>query len=325
MKAQVVHEFGPLQNLAYQDFEEPVAQAGQVLIGVEAAGLNFPDLLMIEGKYQHRPDLPFVPGAEAAGRALAVGEGVTGVEVGDRVIGSGLHGAMAEKFAAPASNVFRLPEGASMAAGACLSMTYGTGYHALADRARLQAGETLLVTGAAGGTGSAAVQLGKTMGARVIAAVGSEAKAEAARAAGADETVDYSRESLKGRVKELTDGRGADVIFEVVGGDVFLECLRCVNWEGRILVVGFTSGEIAAAPTNLPLLKGCSVVGVFWGAFTSRAPQRNRANFEQLLDWLAEGKINPVVSAVYPLAEARQALAAFADRSAVGKIALTVP
>ncbi len=325
MKAQVVHEFGPLQNLAYQDFEEPVAQAGQVLIGVEAAGLNFPDLLMIEGKYQHRPDLPFVPGAEAAGRALAVGEGVTGVEVGDRVIGSGLHGTMAEKFAAPASNVFRLPEGASMAAGACLSMTYGTGYHALADRARLQAGETLLVTGAAGGTGSAAVQLGKTMGARVIAAVGSEAKAEAARAAGADETVDYSRESLKGRVKEMTDGRGADVIFEVVGGDVFLECLRCVNWEGRILVVGFTSGEIAAAPTNLPLLKGCSVVGVFWGAFTSRAPQRNRANFGQLLDWLAAGKINPVVSSVYPLAEARQALAAFADRSAVGKIALTVP
>ncbi len=325
MKAQVVHEFGSLENLSYQDFDEPSPGAGQVLIGVEAVGLNFPDLLMIEGKYQFRPDLPFAPGAEAAGTVLAAGEGVTGVEAGDRVIGSGLYGAMAERFVAPAANVYRLPAEVSMPAGACLSMTYGTGYHALVDRARLRAGETLLVTGASGGTGSAAVQLGKTLGARVIAAVGTDAKAEAARESGADETINYSSESLRERTKELTEGRGADVIYEVVGGDVFLECLRCVNWEGRILVVGFTSGQIAAAPANLPLLKGCSIVGVFWGAFASRAPRRNRANLKQALAWAAEGKINPRISAVRPLAEAKQALAAFADRSAVGKIVLSVP
>lgn len=325
MKAQTLSEFGSLENLSYQDVAEPVSQQGQVLIGVEAVGLNFPDLLMIEGKYQFRPDLPFTPGSEAAGTVLAAGEGVTGLEVGDRVIGSGLYGAMAERFAAPATNVFRLPAEVSMTAGACLSMTYGTGYHALADRARLRAGETLLVTGASGGTGSAAVQLGKALGARVIAAVGSDAKAVAARESGADETVNYSTESLRERTKELTDGRGADVIFEVVGGDVFLECLRCVNWEGRILVVGFTSGQIAAAPANLPLLKGCSIVGVFWGAFASRAPQRNRANMERVLAWAAEGKVSPRVSAIRPLAEAKQALAAFSDRSAVGKIVLSVP
>lgn len=325
MKAQTLSEFGSLENLAYREVAEPVPQPGQVLIEVEAVGLNFPDLLMIQGKYQHRPDLPFTPGSEAAGTVLAAGEGVAGAEAGDRVIGSGLYGAMAERFAAPATNVFRLPAEVPMTAGACLSMTYGTGYHALADRARLRAGETLLVTGASGGTGSAAVQLGKAMGARVIAAVGSDAKAEAAREAGADETVNYSAESLRERTKELTDGRGADVIFEVVGGDVFLECLRCVNWEGRILVVGFTSGQIAAAPANLPLLKGCSIVGVFWGAFASRAPHHNRANMERVLAWAAEGKISPRISAVRPLAEAKRALAAFADRSAVGKIVLSVP
>lgn len=325
MKAQTLSEFGSLENLSYQDVPEPVPQRDQVLIGVEAVGLNFPDLLMIQGKYQFRPDLPFTPGSEAAGTVLAAGEGVAGLEEGDRVIGSGLYGAMAERFAAPSANVFRLPDEVSMTAGACLSMTYGTGYHALVDRARLRAGETLLVTGASGGTGSAAVQLGKALGARVIAAVGSDAKAEAARESGADETVNYSTESLRERTKELTDGRGADVIFEVVGGDVFLECLRCVNWEGRILVVGFTSGQIAAAPANLPLLKGCSIVGVFWGAFASRAPQRNRANLEQVLAWAAEGKINPRISIVRPLAEAKQSLAAFADRSAVGKIVLSVP
>lgn len=325
MKAQTLSEFGSLENLSYQDVPEPVPQRDQVLIGVEAVGLNFPDLLMIQGKYQFRPDLPFTPGSEAAGTVLAAEEGVAGLEAGDRVIGSGLYGAMAERFAAPSANVFRLPDEVSMTAGACLSMTYGTGYHALVDRARLRAGETLLVTGASGGTGSAAVQLGKALGARVIAAVGSDAKAEAARESGADETVNYSTESLRERTKELTDGRGADVIFEVVGGDVFLECLRCVNWEGRILVVGFTSGQIAAAPANLPLLKGCSIVGVFWGAFASRAPQRNRANLEQVLAWAAEGKINPRISIVRPLAEAKQALAAFADRSAVGKIVLSVP
>lgn len=325
MKAQTLSEFGSLENLSYQDVPEPVPQRDQVLIGVEAVGLNFPDLLMIQGKYQFRPDLPFTPGSEAAGTVLAAEEGAGGLQAGDRVIGSGLYGAMAERFAAPSANVFRLPDEVSMTAGACLSMTYGTGYHALVDRARLRAGETLLVTGASGGTGSAAVQLGKALGARVIAAVGSDAKAEAARESGADETVNYSTESLRERTKELTDGRGADVIFEVVGGDVFLECLRCVNWEGRILVVGFTSGQIAAAPANLPLLKGCSIVGVFWGAFASRAPQRNRANLEQVLAWAAEGKINPRVSAVRPLAEAKQSLAAFADRSAVGKIVLSVP
>ena len=324
MKAQVVHELGDYRNLSYEEVDDPVPGPGEVLIGVEAVGLNFPDILVIAGLYQDRPELPFVAGAEAAGRVLAVGDGVTQVSVGDRAFGYKLLvGAMAEQFVAPADQVFRLPEEVTMEQGACLSVTYGTGYHALVDRARLEPGETVLITGATGGVGSAGIQIAKALGARVIAAVGTDAKAETAVSLGADDVIVYTTESLKERTKELTGGRGADVIYDPVGGDTFLECLRCINWEGRILVAGFTSGRIPKAPMNLPLLKGCSIVGVFWGAFGEREPRANRANFARLVDWTAKGVIGPRISARFPLESAVEALDTIANREATGKVVLT--
>lgn len=323
MRAQVVHEFGGIEGLRYDEVDAPVPGTGEVLVGVEAVGLNFPDILMIGGLYQHRPTLPFIPGAEAAGRVLAVGAGVAHVAEGDRVIGFNLlSGAMAEQFVVSAGKVFALPDAVTMEQGACISLTYGTGYHALVDRAGLAPGENLLITGASGGVGSAGIQIGKALGARVIAAVGSEAKAEAARELGADETINYRVESLKDLTKEFTDGVGADVIYDPVGGDTFLECLRCINWEGRVLVVGFTSGRIPKAPMNLPLLKGCSIVGVFWGSFADREPDRNRANFTRLLEWAADGTIGPLISARFPLASAVEALSNIAARRATGKVVL---
>ena len=323
MRAHLVYEFGGIGGLRYEEVEAPVPGTGEVLIGVQAVGLNFPDILMIGGLYQHRPRLPYVPGAEAAGQVLAVGEGVTHVEEGDRVIGFNLlSGAMAEQFVVAADQVFTLPDAVTMEQGACMALTYGTGYHALVDRARLAPGENLLITGASGGVGSAGIQIGKALGARVIAAVSSEAKAEVARGLGADETVNYTVESLKERTKELTGSVGADVIYDPVGGDTFLECLRCINWEGRILVVGFTSGRIPKAPMNLPLLKGCSIVGVFWGAFADRYPDRNRANFGRLLEWAADGTIEPRISARFPFESAVEALSTIAARKATGKVVL---
>jgi NADPH2:quinone reductase len=325
MKAQVVHELGGIESLRWEEVPDPKVPAGHVEIAVKAAALNFPDLLIIQGLYQMRPDLPFSPGAEAAGDVISVGEGVTGLAPGDRVLGYSSHGAMAERFVVPAKNVFHLPATVPYEKGAALAMTYGTSYHALFDRAGLQSGETLLVTGATGGVGSAAMQLGKAVGARVIGAVGSVEKAEAARDFGADEVVLYGEgHSLKDQVKELTNGDGADVIYDAVGGDVFLETLRCVAWEGRILVVGFTSGTIPQAPMNLPLLKGCSIVGVFWGDFARRDPEANAANFAEVFRMAADGRIDPIISETFPIESAPRALGLLASRKAVGKLVLTV-
>lgn len=323
MRAQVVHELGGIGALRYEEMPDPATLPGHVKIGVRAAALNFPDLLIIQGMYQIRPQLPFSPGAEAAGIVLEVGDGVTGFAPGDRVIGFAAHGAMAEQFVVPESNVMRFPDGLSFEKAAGVAMIYGTSYHALFDRAKLQSGETLLVTGATGGVGSAAVQLGKAAGARVIAAVGSQEKAAAAQEFGADEVIVYGEESLRDRMKELAPG-GADVVYDPVGGDVFLETLRCVGWGGRVLVVGFASGSIPQAPMNLPLLKGSSIVGVFWGDFARRDPAANRANFDHIFQMMDEGAIDPPVSATFPLADAPDALSTLADRTAIGKVILTV-
>jgi NADPH2:quinone reductase len=324
MKAHLVRELGGIDALLLEDIEEPATPPGHVKIAVEAAALNFPDLLIIQGLYQFRPDLPFSPGAEAAGTVVEVGAGVSAVAVGDRALAFASHGAMAERFVVAESGAMRIPSSLSFEKAAGTAMAYGTSYHALFDRASLKRDETLLVLGATGGVGAAAIQLGKAAGSMVIAGVSTEAKAEVARSLGADDVVVYGTASLKDTIKELTAGRGADVVYDPVGGDLFLEALRCVAWEGRVLVVGFASGDIPNAPMNLPLLKGSSIVGVFWGDFVRRSPERNRANFDRIFDMVERGEIDPLVSATFPFDQAQAALRSIADRTAVGKVVLTL-
>lgn len=302
----------------------PPPGSGQVKIAVHAAGLNFPDTLMVAGKYQVKPPLPFSPGMECAGVVMEVGAGVSEVKTGDRVMASPGIGAMAEEVIAPAAGTFRIPDSMSFEQAAGFPVTYGTTYYALVDRARLKPGEVLMVHGAAGGVGSNAVEIGKILGATVIATAGSDAKLEVARGYGADHTINYSTESIKDRTRALTLDRGADVIFDPVGGDVFDESLRCIAPEGRLLVIGFASGRIPSAPANLMLLKDASLVGVFWGGFTKRDPGRNRANFESMFRWFEAGKLHPPVSKVFPLEAVPQAMNALLSRQATGKLVICV-
>lgn len=302
----------------------PPPGSGQVKIAVHAAGLNFPDTLMVAGKYQVKPPLPFSPGMECAGVVMEVGAGVSEVKTGDRVMASPGVGAMAEEVIAPAAGTFRIPDSMSFEQAAGFPVTYGTTYYALVDRARLKPGEVLMVHGAAGGVGSNAVEIGKILGATVIATAGSDAKLEVARGYGADHTINYSTESIKDRTRALTLDRGADVIFDPVGGDVFDESLRCIAPEGRLLVIGFASGRIPSAPANLMLLKDASLVGVFWGGFTKRDPGRNRANFEAMFRWFEAGKLHPPVSKVFPLEAVPQAMNALLSRQATGKLVICV-
>lgn len=324
MKAVLCKAYGPPESLVLEDIPSPEVGKGKLKVRVRACGVNFPDTLIIKGEYQVRPDRPFSPGSEVAGEVLEAGEGVDGFKPGDRVIAVPGWGGFAEEVVVAANRVTPLPDTMDFVTGSVFSMVYGTSYHALVQRARLQPGETLLVLGASGGVGLAAVELGKILGARVIAAGGDLGKLEKTREYGADELVSYDEVRLRDRVKELTDGRGADVIYDAVGGDPFAEATRCIAWKGRILVVGFASGEIPQFPIHLALLKGCELVGVFWGAFVEREPEINAANFEKLFALHAEGKIRPHVSATYPLEEAVDALNALLDRRVVGKIALTV-
>ena len=282
MKAVLCKAFGPADTLVLEEVASPEPKKNEVLIEVHAAAVNFPDTLIIEGKYQVKPPFPFSPVGEAAGIVAAVGEKVSHLKPGDRVMALTGWGSFAEQVAAPAYNVMPIPKGIDFNSAAAFGMTYGTSMHALKQRANLKAGETLLVLGASGGVGLAAVEIGKAMGARVIAAASSAEKLEVARAAGADELINYSSEDLKERVKALTGGQGADVIYDPVGGDLFDAAVRAINWNGRLLVVGFASGRIPELPVNLALLKGASVVGVFWGSFAQRQPQDNLANFQQL-------------------------------------------
>ena len=324
MKAVLCKAFGPAETLVLEEIASPEAKKNEVLLQVHAAGVNFPDTLIIEGKYQFKPPFPFSPGGEAAGVVTAVGEKVSHLNVGDRVMALTGWGSFAEEVAVPGYNVMPIPPSMDFASAAAFGMTYGTSMHALKQRANLQPGETLLVLGASGGVGLAAVEIGKAMGAKVIAAASSAEKLEVAKAAGADELINYSESNLKDEVKRLTGGQGADVIYDPVGGDLFDAAIRSIAWNGRLLVVGFASGRIPELPVNLTLLKGAAVVGVFWGAFAQRQPQDNAANFQQLFAWHAEGKLKPLVSQTFPLAQAAEAINTLGQRKAVGKVVVTV-
>jgi NADPH:quinone reductase len=322
MRAVMCTELGA--PLTVSEVPDPQPQPGQVRVAVKAAGVNFPDTLIVQGKYQFKPDLPFSPGGEVAGVIDALGDGVKGVNIGDRVIAFTVYGGFAEKVCVDANALVPMPDDLDFVTAGGLVLAYGTTIHALSDRARLQEGETLLVLGAAGGVGLSAVEIGKAMGARVIAAASSPEKLATCVEHGANETIDYSKEDLKTRVKELTGGKGVDVIYDPVGGDFAEPALRSIAWEGRYLVVGFAAGEIPEIPLNLALLKGCQIVGVFWGAFAARDPKGNAANISKLLGWVKDGTLKPLVSATYPLEEATEALRQISERKAQGKIVLTV-
>ena len=324
MKAVLCKAFGPAETLVLEEIASPEAKKNEILLEVHAAGVNFPDTLIIEGKYQFKPPFPFSPGGEAAGVVSAVGEKISHLKVGDRVMALTGWGSFAEQVAVPGYNVMPIPSSMDFASAAAFGMTYGTSMHALKQRANLQPGETLLVLGASGGVGLALVEIGKAMGAKVIAAASSAEKLEVAKAAGADELINYSETSLKDEVKRLTGGQGADVIYDPVGGDLFDAAIRSIAWNGRLLVVGFASGRIPELPVNLTLLKGAAVVGVFWGAFAQRQPQDNAANFEQLFAWHAAGKLKPLVSQTFPLEQAADAINMLGQRKAVGKVVVQV-
>ena len=324
MKAIVCKTFGPPEALVLDEVPSPRAGAGQAVVDVKACGVNFPDTLIIQGKYQFRPEPPFSPGGEVAGVVAEVGDGVTNVKVGDRVVALMPWGGYAERIVSDAARLIPIPDGVSFVQAAAVPTTYGTTYYALADRAAMKPGETLLVLGAAGGVGIAAVQLGKLMGARVIAAASSAEKLETCKREGADLVVDYSKEDLKERVKALTNGAGADVVYDPVGGKYSEAALRATAFNGRLLVIGFAAGEIPKIPLNLTLLKGASIVGVFWGQFTMREPARAAAQFAQLYEWVRVKKLLPHIHAMPPLAEAPAAMRTLLDRKVQGKVVLVV-
>ncbi|MGE4612397.1 MAG: NADPH:quinone oxidoreductase family protein [Paracoccaceae bacterium] len=323
MKAVLCEELGPPERLKIREIADPTPKAGEVLIAVEACGVNFPDTLIIEGKYQFKPDLPFSPGGEVAGIIDAVGEGVSPDRIGEAVIAMAGFGGFAEKMVMPENQLLPRPKGMTGQMAAGFTMTYGTSMHALKQRANLQPGETLLVLGAGGGVGLAAVELGKLMGARVIAAASSAEKLAAAKAAGADDLINYTETPLRDAVKALTGKNGVDVVYDPVGGELFEQALRVTAWRGRVLVVGFASGEIPNVAVNLALLKGCAIVGVFWGAFRTRELALDNANFAQMFKWYAQGKLHPHISKAYPLDAAALALSDLKERRVIGKVVLT--
>jgi NADPH:quinone reductase len=322
MRAVRCHELTGPAALRLDQVDDPTPGPGQVLIEVEAAGVNFPDVLLTRGKYQFKPALPFSPGGEAAGRIRAIGTGVHSLAVGDRVAATVLHGAFAELLVAAEQAAVKVPDAVSSQIAAATLLTYATTYHALVDRAGLIAGETLLVLGAAGGVGLAAVEIGKLLGARVIAAASSDDKLAVCREHGADDTIDYASVDLKERVKEITRGNGVDVVYDPVGGAYAEPALRAIAWQGRYLVVGFAAGEIPRIPLNLTLLKGCQIVGVFWGQFALRQPAQNRSNAERLMAWVAEGKLRPRIDDVLPFSRAGEALDRLEGRMVKGKLVL---
>ncbi len=324
MKAALCKSLDGPAGLVIEDIAVPQPGPGEVLIAVKAAALNYFDTLITRGKYQAKPQLPFSPSAEVAGVVEALGPGVDGVQVGDRVMAYLGWGGAREKVIAKAEALVAIPDGVSDAVAAGVSVTYGTAIHGLKDRGHLQAGETVAVLGAAGGAGLAAVEIAKLMGARVIAVASSPEKLAVTREHGADEAVDYGAYDLKEGLRALTGGRGVDVVYDCVGGDSSEAALRATGWQGRFLVVGFASGDIPKIPLNLLLLKGCEAIGVFWGEAVKRDPAGHRANMRQVLEWVAAGRLNPRIHATYPLADIREALGVIDRREAVGKVVLTL-
>ncbi len=322
MKAIVCKAWGLPETLTVDELPVPQPKAGEVLVDIMAAGVNFPDVLIIQNKYQFKPELPFTPGNELAGVVSAVGAGVDAFRVGDRVFGFVQSGAFAEQLAVPASALMKMNDSMDFDTAAALTLTYGTSHHAVVDRAQLKSGETMLVLGAAGGVGLAAIEIGKAIGATVIAAASTDDKLAICRAHGADEGINYTSEDLRAGIKRITGGKGPDVIYDPVGGAYTEAAFRSIAWRGRHLVIGFANGEIPKLPLNLALLKGASVAGVFWGDFVRREPQAHAAAMQELMQWQAEGKIRPHVSASYALAEVPQALNDMASRKVTGKIVI---
>jgi NADPH2:quinone reductase len=312
------HRYGPPETLVVEDVPPLVAGLGEAVVAVQAASVNFPDVLIIQNKYQFKPPLPFSPGSEAAGIVSSVGEGVTNVRVGDRVMALTTHGGLAEEVKLGARQLVPIPDAMNFPTAAAFMLAYGTSDHALRDRGALRPGETVLVLGAAGGVGLAAIQIAKIVGARVIACASTDEKRAVCREHGADDVIDY--EDIREHIRRLTNGHGLDVIYDPVGGAYTEPVLRSMAWRGRLLVVGFAAGEIPSVGLNIPLLKGCSIVGVFWGEFTKREPDAFRASMETLGRWYTEGRLSPLISATFPLERAAEALRMMADRQAKGKL-----
>lgn len=324
MKAVLCKQFGPPESLVLEDVPSPRPGAGEVVISVKAASVNFPDVLIIQGKYQFKPPLPFSPGSELAGVVKEVGADVKNVKPGDKVLAVTTFGAFAEEVKTEAGRLLPMADGMSFDVAASFMLTYGTTDHALRDRGQLRAGETLLVLGAAGGVGVAALEIGKALGARVIACASSDDKLALCREHGADETINYATEDLRERIKALCGSKGVDAIYDAVGGPYTEPAFRSIAWRGRLLVIGFAAGEIPKLPLNLPLLKGASIVGVFWGDFTRREPQVFAESARQLARWYREGKLKPHVSATFPLEKAADAMNLLASRKAKGKVVVKI-
>ncbi len=324
MKALLCKQFGPPESLVLEDVASPKPGPGEVVVSVKAASVNFPDVLIIQNKYQFKPPLPFSPGSELAGVVKEVGEGVTNVKPGDRVIAFTTYGAFAEEAKTEATRLLPMPKGMDFPSAASFILTYGTTDHALRDRGRLKAGETLLVLGAAGGVGIAAIEVGKALGARVIACASSDEKLAVCHEHGADDTINYAAGDLREGIKGLTGGKGVDVIYDAVGGPYTEPAFRSIAWRGRLLVIGFAAGDIPKLPLNLPLLKGADVVGVFWGDFTRREPKSFLESARQLMRWFEEGKLKPHVSATFPLEKAAEAMNLLASRKAKGKVVVQI-
>ncbi|GAA4278986.1 NADPH:quinone oxidoreductase family protein [Aquimarina mytili] len=322
MKAIVCKKFGPPSDLILEELDSLRPKAKEVVVSVKACGVNFPDTLIIQGLYQFKPDLPFTPGSDIAGVVKEVGTEISHLKPGDEVFGFVMHGGYAEEVIVPGNACFKKPPMMNFPVAASFMMAYGTSYHALKDRGKLKEGETLLVLGASGGVGLAAVELGKLMGAKVIAAASTNEKLELCKAFGADEIINYTEEDLKSRIKELTNGKGVDMVYDPVGGAYSEAAIRGMAWEGRYLVVGFATGEIPKIPLNLALLKGCAIVGVFWGSFAMKTPKKNMENTMELMQWYGAGKLKPHIHKIYPLKDASLALQEMIQRKVRGKVVI---